>query len=87
MTNRSRRVQAGDWAHSGVGGAVTEVIAPPPGELLSETNDNSVAILLSYGTIHALLAGNTEVKKSTGERYLHKALSGYQSLKVQNKPS
>jgi len=26
------------------------VIAPPPGELFSETNDNSVAILLSYGT-------------------------------------
>jgi hypothetical protein len=26
--------------------SVTDVIAPPPGELFSETNDNSVAILL-----------------------------------------
>ena len=26
------------------------MLAPPPGELFSETNDNSVAILLSYGT-------------------------------------
>jgi hypothetical protein len=32
-----------------------DVIAPPPGELFSETNDNSVAILLSYGTARVLL--------------------------------
>ena len=31
-----------DW-----GGVRADVIAPPPGELFSETNDNSVAILLS----------------------------------------
>jgi hypothetical protein len=30
------------------------VIAPPPGELFSETNDNSVAILLSSISGHAL---------------------------------
>jgi hypothetical protein len=30
------------------GGVRTDVIAPPPGELLSETNDNSVALLLTY---------------------------------------
>ena len=34
----------------GWGGVRADVIAPPPGELFSETNDNSVAILLSYGT-------------------------------------
>ena len=41
------------------------VIAPPRGELSSETNDNSVAIL-SYGTAHVLLAGDAE----TREEYL-----------------
>jgi competence protein ComEC len=40
-----------------------DVIAPPPGELFSETNDNSVAILLSYGTARVLLAGDTEVRE------------------------
>ena len=29
-------------------------------ELFSETNDNSVAILLTYSTTHVLLAGNAE---------------------------
>jgi hypothetical protein len=29
------------------GGVKADVIAPPPGELFSETNDDSVAILLS----------------------------------------
>jgi competence protein ComEC len=29
------------------GGVRADVIAPPPGELFSETNDNSVAILLT----------------------------------------
>src|SRR5918995_3502910 len=38
-----------DW-----GGVRTDVIAPPPGELFSETNDNSVAILLSNGTARVL---------------------------------
>jgi hypothetical protein len=32
-----------------VGGVSEDVISPPPGELVSETNDNSVAILLTYG--------------------------------------
>jgi hypothetical protein len=32
-----------------------------PGELFSETNDNSVAILLSYGTARVLLVGDAEV--------------------------
>ena len=39
------------------------MIAPPPGELFSETNDNSVAILLSYGTARILLAGDAEAKE------------------------
>jgi beta-lactamase superfamily II metal-dependent hydrolase len=34
------------------------VIAPPPGELLSETNDNSVAVLLTYGRARVLLVGD-----------------------------
>jgi competence protein ComEC len=44
------------------GGAVTDVIGPP-GELFSETNDNSVAILLTYGTARILLAGDAEVRE------------------------
>jgi beta-lactamase superfamily II metal-dependent hydrolase len=44
-------------------GANTEVIAPPPGELFSETNDNSVAILLSYGAARVLLAGDAEARE------------------------
>jgi hypothetical protein len=33
-----------------------------PGELLSETNDNSLAILLTYATAGLLLAGNAETR-------------------------
>jgi competence protein ComEC len=47
-----------DW-----GGVRADVIAPPPGELFSETNDNSVAILLSYGTARVLLAGDAEARE------------------------
>jgi len=47
-----------DW-----GGVRADVIAPPPGELFSETNDNSVAILLSYGTARILLAGDAEARE------------------------
>jgi len=53
------------------GGVVTDVIAPPPGELFSETNDNSVAILLSYGTARVLLAGDAEAREEEYE-YLRK---------------
>jgi beta-lactamase superfamily II metal-dependent hydrolase len=44
-------------------GSYTDVIAPPPGELFSETNDNSVAILLTYGTARVLLAGDAEARE------------------------
>ncbi len=37
--------------------------APPPGEHFPETNDNSVAILLTYGTARALLAGDAEARE------------------------
>ena len=47
-----------DW-----GGVRAEVIAPPPGELFFETNDNSVAILLSYATARILLAGDAEARE------------------------
>ncbi len=47
-----------DW-----GGVQADVIAPPPGELFSETNDNSVAILLTYGTTRVLLAGDAEARE------------------------
>ena len=40
-----------------------DVIAPPSGELFSETNDNSVAILLTYGTARVLLAGDAEARE------------------------
>jgi competence protein ComEC len=58
--SRLEEVRAGrrmDW-----GGVRADVIAPPPGELFSETNDNSVAILLIYGTARILLAGDAEAK-------------------------
>ena len=45
-----------------------DVIAPPPGELFSETNDNSVAILLTYGTARVLLAGDAEARKEEHRR-------------------
>jgi competence protein ComEC len=56
-----------------------DVIAHPPGELFSETNDNSVAILLSYGTARVLLIGDAEARgeyMATGP--LHEASSGHQ---------
>jgi hypothetical protein len=37
--------------------------APSPGELFSQTNDNSVAILLSYGTARVLLAGDAKASE------------------------
>jgi competence protein ComEC len=40
-----------------------DVVGPPPGELFSETNDNSVAILLTYGTARILLAGDAEARE------------------------
>jgi competence protein ComEC len=42
---------------------IKDIIAPPPGELFSETNDNSVAILFSYGTARILLAGDAEAQE------------------------
>ena len=47
-----------DW-----GGVQADVIAPPPGEHFSETNDNSVATLLSYGTARVLLAGDSQARE------------------------
>jgi beta-lactamase superfamily II metal-dependent hydrolase len=42
----------------------TEVIAPPPGEeLFSETNDNSVVILLTCGMARIFLAGDAEARE------------------------
>ncbi len=58
--SRVEEVRAGyqmDW-----GGARVDVIAPPPDKLFSETNDNSVGILLTLGTARVLLAGDAEKK-------------------------
>jgi beta-lactamase superfamily II metal-dependent hydrolase len=47
------------WSH-------VSVIAPPTeaeGGLFSEINDNSVAILLTYGTARILLAGDAEANE------------------------
>jgi hypothetical protein len=61
---------------------------PSPGEQFSETNDNSVAILLIYGKARILLAGDAEARSwSTAQRFVHEALSGGQSLKPQIQPS
>ena len=48
------------------GGERTDVIGPPTdaeGGLFSEINDNSVAILLTYGTARILLAGDAEANE------------------------
>ena len=39
-----------------------DVIAPPSDRLFSETNDNSVGILLTHGSARVLLAGDAEKK-------------------------
>jgi competence protein ComEC len=57
-------------------GASTDVIAPPPGELFSETNDNSVAILLTYATARVLLGGDAEFGDEEYMALLHQALNG-----------
>jgi hypothetical protein len=49
-----------------VGGSPADVIGPPTdaeGGLFSEINDNSVAILLTYGTARILLAGDAEANE------------------------
>ncbi len=49
---------------SGIIGTYTAaVIALPPGEQFSERNDDSVAILLTYGTVRILLAGDAEARE------------------------
>jgi hypothetical protein len=42
----------------------------PPGEYCSEANDNLVVILLTYGTVRVLLAGDSKVR----EEYMVAAL-------------
>ncbi len=46
-----------------LGEIVEDIIDPPPNEFFSETNDNSVAILLTYGTARVLLADDAEAKE------------------------
>ncbi len=56
---RLTAVRAGhrmDW-----GGVRVDVVNPPP-ELFSESNDNSVAVLLTYGAARILLSGDAEEK-------------------------
>ena len=52
-----------EWQTVLVGGVLVDVVGPPPGELYSETNDNSVAILLTYATARVLLAGDAEARE------------------------
>ena len=62
VVEESRDGDAYDW-----GGTRTDVISPPAGALFSETNDNSVGLLLTFGTARVLLAGDAERK---GEEYM-----------------
>src|SRR5919112_1288107 len=52
------------------GGVLTDVIAPPPGEFFSETNDNSVTILVTHGTALLLSA---VVARAEEEQYMANA--------------
>ena len=64
-------------------GVLEDVIAPPPGELFSETNDNSVAILSTYGPARVLLAGDAEAREE--EHIANRRYSGPLTvIKVQN---
>ena len=63
-TMEVQRRLLGRWV--GDRGLITDVIAPPTdaeGGLFSEINDNSVAILLTYGTARILLAGDAEANE------------------------
>jgi len=44
------------------GDAVVDVLLPPPGESLGDSNENSVATLLTFGEARVLLAGDAEEK-------------------------
>ena len=59
----SRVVEARDGMEMDWGDATVDVIAPPPGNLFEESNDNSVATLLTFGTARILLAGDAEKKE------------------------
>lgn len=56
------------------GGVIEDVIALPSGELFSETNDNSVAILLTYGARAAGRRRRGE-RGVGGQRPLHEVLT------------
>jgi hypothetical protein len=63
--------------------------SPPPNELSSETNDNSVAILLTYGTARVLLAGDTEAREEHRQAVRRRSLkrsSGFRSTKLPDVP-
>lgn len=47
-----------DW-----GGVKANVLAPPPGALSEESNDNSVAVLLTFGSARILLPGDAQTKE------------------------
>jgi hypothetical protein len=54
-----------------------DVIAPPPGELTSETNDNSVAVLLTFG-LRPLARRRRGEEGVHSELLLHETLNGHQ---------
>ena len=70
---------------------ITDLIALPIGEHLSETDDNSVAILLTYGTARVLLAGDEASDgvppvggylqgKASLPQYAHEPLGDHQNV-------
>ena len=54
-----------DTGGRGIDDDTVGVIARSPGEHVSETNDSSDAVLLAYGAARVLLAGQSEVGRST----------------------
>jgi hypothetical protein len=50
------------------GEVIEDVIVPPPGDLFSETNDNSVAILLTYDTARLISASDTDAREEDHRR-------------------
>jgi beta-lactamase superfamily II metal-dependent hydrolase len=80
--------KAGELASKGVGKKV-DVICPPPDKLYSETNDNSIGILLTLGTARVLLAGDAEKKTEEymEQQSLRRLSDRHRGLKLQNEAS
>jgi hypothetical protein len=71
-----------EWTVRQLRRCAKDAIVPPLGELFSETNDNSVAILLTYGPRAARWRRRDEGGGVHGQRPLHRSSDGHQGLET-----